>query len=130
MLTARRIHRPAVLCALACALLGSTLTGTAAGQPANHTRTAAAIAQEGYYSSYGKPVTIDARSAAGQAQERYYSSYGEAEPLTLPQPGVPSDQTPWPAIAMAIAAALTIVAVSANQLRRFRIRRRGARAVA
>jgi hypothetical protein len=130
MLTARRIHRPAVLCALACALLGSTLTGTAAAQPTNDTRTAAALAQERYYSSYGKPVTIDARTAAALAQERYYSSYGEPEPLALPQTAAPSNETPWPAIALSIVAALVIVAVSATQLRRLRVRRRAARALA
>jgi hypothetical protein len=127
MLTARRIHRLAVLCALACALLGLTLTGTAAAQQGQDARTAAALAQERYY--MGETAKTDAATSPAQAQERYYSSYGAPAPLALEQPVVPSDKTPWPAIALSIAAALAIVAVSATQLRRLR-RRRGARALA
>jgi hypothetical protein len=60
------------------------------------------------------------------AQERYYSSYGEPKPLTAPQSPPPSGETPWIAIALSIVGALAIVAVSATQLRRIRVRRRRA----
>lgn len=64
---------------------------------------------------------------AALAQERYYSSYGDPEPLSLPQPTAPYDETPWLPIAAFIAIALAIVAATATQLRRVRIRRRAAR---
>ena len=127
MLTARSIQRPAILCALACALLVSAMSGTAAAQPRAHAQASAALAQERYYSSYGEPSTTDAGTSA-LAQERYYSSYGEPEPLTLPRPSAPSDETPWLPIALSIALALAVVAASATQLRRLRVRRRAARA--
>jgi len=101
--TARRINRPAIVCALACALLASATSGTAAARPNQYTHASAAL-----------------------AQERYYSSYGEPAPLTAPQPPAPSDDTPWLLIGLSIAAALAIAAASATQLRRLRIRRRRA----
>jgi hypothetical protein len=84
-----------------------------------------ALAQERYYmgSEPREPI-------AATAQERYYSSYGEPEPLTLPQPAAPPDETPWLRIGLSIAAALAIVAFSTIQLRRLRHRRRAARALA
>ena len=130
MLAARRTHRPAIVCALACALLASTLGGPPAARASTGPQTASALAQERYYSSYGNPATTDAGSSAAQAQERYYSSYGEPEPLTLPQSPAPTDDTPWLPIALAIAVALTVAAASTTQLRRLRIRRRAARSVA
>jgi hypothetical protein len=72
----------------------------------------------------GDYVTPDASPAL--AQERYLSSYGEPEPLTLPQSPAPSHDTPWLPIALVIAGALVIVAASATQLRRLRVRRRRA----
>jgi hypothetical protein len=128
MFSARRIHRPAVLTALACALLASALSGAAAAQPTKARQASAALAQERYYSSYGTPDTDDTTTSAALAQERYYSSYGEPEPLTLAQPSAPSDETPWLPIAASIAIALTIVGATATQLRRLRIRRRAPRA--
>jgi hypothetical protein len=125
MFTARRIHRPAILCALACALLLPATSGAAAGQPSQG-RHAAALAQERYYSSYAEPQPLDAATSAALAQERQYSSYGEPKPLAPSQSPAPSDNAPWLAIALAIAAALTIAAASATQLRRLGIRRRRA----
>jgi hypothetical protein len=122
MFTTRRIDRPAILCALVCALL-LPATSLAAAQ-SSEDRQAAALAQERYYSSYGEPQPIDAATAAARAQERYYSSYGEPEPLTLPQSPAPSDDTPWLPIALSIVAAAAIVAASTAQLRRLLIRRR------
>jgi hypothetical protein len=72
----------------------------------------------------GDHVTPD--SSPALAQERYFSSYGEPEPLTQPQSPAPSDDTPWLPIALAITGALVIVAASATQLRRLRLRRRRA----
>ena len=100
-------------------------------------QSAAALAQERYYSSYDDTGTIDdgtsaARSAAALAQERYYSSYDDAEtigayaepePLTVAQSPAPSDDTPWLPLALS-AVALAIVAASATQVRRLRLRRR------
>ena len=86
-----------------------------------------ALAQERYYTSYGKSTATDdnVTPAADRAlaQERYYTSYGEPEPLTRPQSPVPSDDTPWLPIALSITAGLLIVATSATQLRRLRLRR-------
>jgi hypothetical protein len=127
MYTVRRTHRPAIAFALACALLASALSGVAPARASEQTKSAAALAQERYYSSHGKPVTIDAGASAAHAQERYYSSYGEPEPLTVAHSQTPSNDTPWLPIALSVAAALTIVAASATQARRLRIRRRAAR---
>ena len=130
MSTASRIHRPAVLCALACALLVFAINGTAIAATNANRQASAALAQERYYSSYGETETADAGTAAALAQERYYSSYGEPAPLTLPQPPAPPDETPWLPIALSIAIALGIVALTATLLRRIRIRRRAARVTA
>jgi hypothetical protein len=70
----------------------------------------------------GSPNLTSAADRA-LAQERYYMSYGEPEPLTRPQSPVPSDDTPWLPIALSITAGLVIVATSATQLRRLRLRR-------
>ena len=104
---------------------------TALAQAADiHSAADRALAQERYYMSYGKSTATDdnATPAADSAlaQERYYMSYGEPEPLTRPQSPVPSDDTPWLPIALSITAALVIVATSATQLRRLRLRRRRA----
>jgi hypothetical protein len=86
-----------------------------------------ALAQQRYYTSYGKSTATDDNvtpaADAALAQERYYISYGEPEPLTRPQSPVPSDDTPWLPIALSITAGLVIVATSATQLRRLRLRR-------
>jgi hypothetical protein len=64
---------------------------------------------------------------AALAQEGYYSSYCEPEPPAAPQAPSPPNDTPWFAIALSIGAALAIVAASATHLLRLR-RRRAARA--
>jgi hypothetical protein len=119
MSIAHRLERSVALCALVCAVL-MTSAGVAlaasdlAAGPNPH-------AQERYYSSYGTADT-----SAPLAQERYLGSYGEPQSLSPPQSQVPSDDTPWLAIALSIAGALVIVAASAMQLRRLRLRRRRA----
>jgi hypothetical protein len=128
MCSARRIHRPAILCALACTLLVSATNASAASRPNEEPQASPALAQERYYSSYDGPKPIDSGTSAALAQERHYSSYGEPEPLSQPQSPPPTDDTPWLPIALSIAAAVAIVAASATQLRRLRVRRRrGAR---
>jgi hypothetical protein len=108
-----RLCRSAALCALLCAALVPATAGVALAAPDP-------LAQERYYSSYGTP-----NSSPALAQERYLSSYGEPEPLTVPQAPAPTDDTPWLPIALSITA-LVIVAASATQLRRLRLRRRHA----
>jgi hypothetical protein len=109
-----RLRRSAALGALLCAALVPATAGVASAAPDP-------LAQERYYSSYGTPD-----SSPALAQERYLSSYGEPEPLTLPQAPAPTDDTPWLPIALSITTALVIVAASATQLRRLRLRRRHA----
>jgi hypothetical protein len=115
--TASRISR-AIVCALACTLLASAMSGQAAARSSDVSQSASA-AQERYYSSYGEPQPIDTGKAAARAQERYYSSYGELEAPS------PSDDTPWLPIALSIAVTLVMVTAGVN-LRRLRIRRRRA----
>ena len=74
--------------------------------------------------------TTGAGTAAARAQERYYSSYGDPETLTRPQSPSPSDDTPWLPLALSIAITLVIATASATHLRRLRIRRRRAARVA
>jgi hypothetical protein len=114
MSIAHRLRRSAALCATICAALVPATAGVALAAPDP-------LAQERYYSSYETPD-----SSAALAQERYLSSYGEPGPLTLSQSSAPSDGTPWPVIALSITGALVIVAASATQLRRVRLRRRRA----
>ena len=83
----------------------------------------AALAQERYYSSYDDSETLDGGPSAAQAQERYYSSYGDPEPLTVAETQAPSDDTPWLPLALSAAGALAIVAASAHRVRRLHIRR-------
>jgi hypothetical protein len=134
--TTRRIHRPAIVVALACALLVSALSGAAVARPVHDSQTRAALAQERYHSSFGEAKPLgrpageakpsDRVIAAALAQERYYSSYGDPEPLAPPQSPVASDDTPWLPVALSLAATLAIVAAGAAHLRRLRIRRRRA----
>jgi hypothetical protein len=93
-----RIRRSAGLCAIASALL----VPAANADPR---------AQERYYMSFPAHAPV--------AQEEYYASYGEPSPAP---PNASSNETPW----LPIAAALAVVAASATQLRRVRVRRRRA----
>jgi hypothetical protein len=101
-----------------------------AGSPNLTSAVDRALAQERYYVSYGQSTATDDNVTPAadfaRAQERYYTSYGEPEPLTRPQSPVPSDDTPWLPIALSITAGLVIVATSATQRRRLRLRRRRA----
>ena len=72
------------------------------------------LALERYYMSHEPPPT---------AEERYYASYGDPAPLPRDDP----DEASWLPIALSIAGALSIVAVSATQAKRVRVRRRVAR---
>jgi hypothetical protein len=102
----RRLRRPAGLCAIACVLLVPGVSGAAV-------READPLAPERYYMSYETPPT---------AEERYYASFAGLTPLPRDEP----NQAPWLPIAMSIAGALSLAAVSATQLKRVRVRRRRA----
>jgi hypothetical protein len=110
--TTSHLRRSAQLLAIACALLVPAATANAAADPLR--------APERYYMSFAP-----AEEPRGPvAQEQYYSSYGDPKPLSAPQSPPPSNDTPWIALTLSIAGALAIVAVSATQLRRIRVRRR------
>jgi hypothetical protein len=120
MSIAHRLQRSVALCALLCAALMTTAAGVAlaASDPPTGPNP---YAQERYYSSYGTADT-----SAPLAQEQYLGSYGEPRSLSPPQSPTPSDDTPWLPIALSITGALVIVAASATQLRRVRLRHRRA----
>ncbi len=102
-------RRSTSICMLACVALMATFTAAAVAAP---------TPQDGYYHAFESPPA--------ETQEAYYSSYGTPDPLSAPQSPAPSDDTPWLAIAASIAGAILIVAASASQVRRVRIRRRRA----
>jgi hypothetical protein len=116
MSIAHRLLRSFSMCALVCAALMTAAAGTATAAPSPDP-----YAQERYYASLG-----NADTSAAIAQEQYLGSYGEPQPLSPPQSSLPSDETPWLPIALAIAGTLVVVAASATQLRRLRLRRRRA----
>jgi hypothetical protein len=118
MSVAHRLKRSVALCALVCAAL---VLATAGAAVAASGPGPGLYAQESAYSSYG---TADTSPAL--AQEQYLGSYGEPQQLSSPQSPLTSDDTPWLPIALSIAGALVIVAASATQLRRLRVRRRRA----
>ena len=99
------VHRTALVSVLACfALLVATSAPAVADDHWRHSQSQIGDA----------PLT----------QEQYYSSYGEPDPLTVSQSPAPSDDTPWPTIALTVAALLAIVAsVVAIRHRRHRVRR-------
>ena len=61
------------------------------------------------------------------AQERYYSSYGSPKPLSRPDTPATSDETPWLPLGLAVGGSVILVATTASQRQRARIRRRAAR---
>jgi hypothetical protein len=133
-----RTHRRTVIAATVCALFASILTGVAPAGAETKAASTSAWLERGY-PAYPTPERIDPAIAAALAQERYYSSYGEVERRTVPRSPhdtrpahdtQPADDTPWLPIALSMAAALAIVAASATQARRLRIRRRAARVTA
>jgi hypothetical protein len=90
-----RIHRAAIAFTLICALAGPAATAQA---------------------------NRDRATAAAVAQERYYSSYGEPAPLMLPQSAAPPDDSPWAPVAVPIvAAAAALMLAYAAAARRRRI---------
>jgi hypothetical protein len=100
-----RLRRSLPLGAVACAMLAAD---AAAADP---------LAQESYYSSYGK----HGLPSTAEAQEQYYSSYGPPEPLGAASS---SDDGPWLPILLSVGGAMVVVAVSTTQARRIRVRRR------
>ena len=127
MSATRRIHRTALICAIACAALLLPAAGAVAAPELKANARHAALAQERYYASYGE---ANGRHGA-LAQEHYYASYGEPQSLTLPQSPAPSDDSPWLEIALIVAAGLVGVAgVAAIRLRRHRVPRHSPRVAA
>jgi hypothetical protein len=114
MSISQRMRRSISLCGLVCAAFMATAAGVAVADSDPY-------AQELYYSSYG-----NAQTSGALAQEQYLESYGEPQPLVPPQSPITSDDPPWLPIALSIAGALVIVAASATQFRRLRVRRRRA----
>jgi hypothetical protein len=108
--TPRRLG-PALACAIACALLLPAMSAAATSAPDQR-------APERYYMSFQTPDRT--------VEERYYASYGVPAQLTPAPSQVPSNDTSWLPVALSIAGALALVAASATQLRRVRIRRRRA----
>jgi hypothetical protein len=80
-------HRSALLAVVVLALLA--LPAAAAAQSGS-----SALAQERYYSSYGRSATPVSAQTAALAQERYYSSYGNPTAIRTVEP-VPSDGPGW-----------------------------------
>ena len=88
--------------------------------------TAAALAQEHYYSSYGKAA--DPSDAAPLAQEQYYSSYGTPQTLShihTTQSAGPDDVAPLPFVLTGLGA-LVIGIGAGSSLHRVQLRRRRA----
>ena len=81
--------------------------------------TAAALARERGYESYGGPVASDA-DASAVAQERYYSSYGHSASLPRPR----SDDAPPLPIALVGVIGLITLATGLTWFQRLRSRRR------
>lgn len=120
MLANRPISRAAVLCLIACALLGALFSGTAA---AAHRFTAAPQAR--YYASFGQEAPPIDKVAAARAQGRYYASFRHQKPLTPPRSH--SGETPWLLPVIGVAIALLVAATVMILVRRPGVRRRGAR---
>jgi hypothetical protein len=115
MSISHHLPRSVALCGLVCAALMIATAGAAVAASGH------LYAKERSYSTYG---TADTSRAL--AQEQYLGTYGEPQPLSRSASPVPSDGTPWLPIALSLAGTLVIVAASATQLRRIRVRRRGA----
>ena len=132
MFTSHPIRRPAIVTALAAALLGVTLGGPAAARPTDIHDGWETSSLAGTTSTPRQDLrSPDAIDAARQddvalAMERYYQSYGEPAPLVAdtPAPAPVDDDAPLLPIAIAVAAALAVVAASATHVRRLRLRRR------
>jgi hypothetical protein len=116
MSISNRLQRAAGLCGLVCIAVLAVTAGTAVAASERQLH-----AIEESYSTYG---TADTSPAL--AQERYLESYGEPQPLSPPESTLPADGTPWLIIALSVAGGLVIVAASATQRRRLRLRRRAA----
>jgi hypothetical protein len=117
MLSNRHISRTAVLCVVACALLGATLSGTAVAQPT--------APQARYYASFGQDAPPIDKVDAAAAQGRYYASFRHSEPLTPPR--TQSGETGWVLPLIGLAIVLLIAAAVTIEVRRLGVRRRASR---
>jgi hypothetical protein len=116
-----RLISRAVLCVIACALLGATFSATAGAAD----RVAAARAQARYHASFGQELSPADKVAAARAQGRYYASFRHSKPLAPPQSH--SGETPWVLTLIGLAIALLIVGAVTIEVRRLGVRRRAAR---
>jgi hypothetical protein len=123
-----RLARALVLAATLAAMTLAGLTDAAQAHPASDavhpSRNDArrqALAQERYYSSFGRqnPAT-----QAALAQERYYSSWRPGGTTAAVQPATASRQPGWPAIALGMLAAAVMLAGALAAMTARRARRR------
>jgi hypothetical protein len=100
--------------------------GTRSATPSG---TAAALAREQYYSSYGKAA--EPSDAGPLAQERYYSSYGTRtlSHIGTRQSAGPDGVAPLPLVLTGLGA-LVVGIGAGSSLHRIQLRRRGARLAA
>jgi hypothetical protein len=136
MSTVRRIHRPAVACALACAGLAAATSTAAAHAPNPDLQRPAALrpavphqvlrSHTAREAGRIAPNRVGPSHASLLAQERYHTSYGNPGGLAMSQSPAPSDGTPWLPVTLAVLAELGLLAAIATRLRRLRLRRRRA----
>lgn len=122
MSIARRLVLAVPGALLLCALLALAASGPALAAPRGSTERL--LAQERYLSSFA----TGAASSGPSPEERYYSSYGEPQAVAAPLPAPASNEVPWLAVAVAVAAgaSVAIVAMGATRLRRLRAQGRPA----
>jgi hypothetical protein len=118
------------LATLAFAAPAHAATTTGGMQSTTPSDTAAALAQEQYYSSYG--TAAGPSDAAPLAQEQYYSSYGTPRTLAhirTTQSAGPDGVAPLPFVLTGLGA-LVLGIGAGSSLHRFQLRRRTARLAA
>ena len=126
MFNSSHFRRSAILVGLVCTLLATPTGALAAAQPSNDEPCRVQLGA----GLPSVPCPDSSQLTAAQAQERYYGSYGEPESITAPLAPAPPDETPWPTIVLAAAAALAVAGASMATIhrRRLRVRRRVTRA--
>jgi hypothetical protein len=118
------------LATLALAAPAHAATATGGTQSKSPSDTAAALAQEQYYSSYG--TAAEPSDAAPLAQEQYYGSYGTPRTLShtrTTQSAGPDGDAPLPFVLTGLGA-LVLGIGAGSSLHRVRLRRRAARLAA
>jgi len=118
------------LATLALAAPASTAMASGGTQSTTPSDTAAALAQEQYYSSYR--TTADPSDAVPLAQEQYYSSYGTPRTLShihTTQSAGPDGVAPLPLVLTGLGA-LVIGIGAGTSLHRVQLRRRRAAGLA